>query len=252
MKKILVFLSLIYVLDVTGQDSIVVYFAFDSYSLSTSEKLKLKEINATQVQSVDGYTDTFGVNQYNIWLAQQRINTVTRLLKATKNTEIKKTSFGENFKTSSQHKENRKVVVRLKTSGNSNDVNLEDKTISKQIEQAKTGDKIKLNALNFYPGQDILLPEAIPTLNELVQVMQKNPKLVIEIQGHICCTTDDIWDLSTERAKRVYEYLLNNGISKDRMNYVGFGVSQPLYSIPEKNSDEQVANRRVVVKIISN
>jgi len=82
--------------------------------------------------------------------------------------------------------------------------------------------------------------------------MKSNKNLVIEIHGHICCASADYADLSTARAYRVYEYLITNGIQSERISYQGFGVSQPLYAIPEKTSEEEIANRRVEVKIISN
>ena len=50
-------------------------------------------------------------------------------------------------------------------------------------------------------------------MNELLSVMQKNKKLKIEIQGHICCAPEDFGDLSTARARAVYDYLIKNGIS---------------------------------------
>jgi hypothetical protein len=35
------------------------------------------------------------------------------------------------------------------------------------------------------------------------------------------------------------------------MTYVGFGVTNPLFKIPENNETEQISNRRVEIKIIS-
>ena len=51
---------------------------------------------------------------------------------------------------------------------------------------------------------------------------------------------------------RVYEFLSSKGISTDRMTYIGFGVTNPIYKIPELNERERIANRRVEIKIISN
>ena len=252
MKKISFVLLVTLVSLVQAQDSVVVYFAFDSYYLNPTEKLKLQNIQLDQIESIDGYTDTCGPDSYNIWLAKQRISTVSKVLLLGKNSQIQQTPFGENFKTAPSNKENRKVVVKLISPEGKTNSDKEEKTITKQMEQAKTGDEIKLNSLNFQPGLDILLPEALPTLAELLEVMKKNEKLMIEIQGHICCASFDIDDLSTARAKRVFDYLETNGISAERMDYIGFGVSQPLFPIPEKSNEEQIANRRVVVKIISN
>ena len=80
--------------------------------------------------------------------------------------------------------------------------------------------------------------------------MINNKNLIIEIQGHICCTTNDYFDLSTDRSKSVYDFLISKGISKNRMTYVGFGVTKPLFKIPENNETEQISNRRVEIKII--
>jgi outer membrane protein OmpA-like peptidoglycan-associated protein len=53
------------------------------------------------------------------------------------------------------------------------------------------------------------------------------------------------------RAKMVYDYLLANGISPDRvLGYKGFGSSHPVYPIPEKSEEERIANRRVEIRIV--
>jgi outer membrane protein OmpA-like peptidoglycan-associated protein len=58
-------------------------------------------------------------------------------------------------------------------------------------------------------------------------------------------------DLSTQRAKALYNFLLNQNISKDRLSYKGFGSSQPIYALPEKNEQERAANRRVEILIVN-
>ena len=169
-------------------------------------------------------------------------------------------AIGEDRLTSTLHAENRKVVIYFTQNPHEVQVNIPKKVVEvksengvgDQLVKAKVGDKVKLKALNFRPGLDVLLPEAIPTLEELLKVMKSNKNLIIEIHGHICCASADYADLSTARAYRVYEYLITNGIQSERISYQGFGVSQPLYAIPEKTSEEEIANRRVEVKIISN
>jgi outer membrane protein OmpA-like peptidoglycan-associated protein len=74
-------------------------------------------------------------------------------------------------------------------------------------------------------------------LNKLVDFLQKNPSLSIEISGH----TDNRGDaninlqLSTDRAKAVYSYILSKGIEQKRLTYKGYGSSQPI------NSAEDIA-----------
>lgn len=241
-----------------AQDSISIYFAFDSYKIYNDSEAELKSLSDKTITSIYGYTDTRGDSQYNIQLAQKRINATLKYLGINANSTPQIFAIGEEKVTSSIHSENRKVVIYFNS--NKSQVNpsikiaeaKSEKGIGDQIVQAKVGDKVKLKALNFQPGLDILLPEAVPTLEELLKVMKSNQKLIIQVEGHICCASADYADLSTARAFRVYEYLLNNGIQSERISYVGFGVSQPLYSIPEKSSTEEIANRRVEVKIISN
>ena len=87
---------------------------------------------------------------------------------------------------------------------------------------------------------------------ELLLVLQKNPNLKIQIQGHLCCMPVDRTDLSTQRAKAIHNFLVKQDIFKDRLSYKGFGSSQPIYALPEKNEQERAANRRVEILIVEN
>jgi outer membrane protein OmpA-like peptidoglycan-associated protein len=104
------------------------------------------------------------------------------------------------------------------------------------------------------------LRESAPMLVELVDAMNAYPKLVIRIEGHICCNPSpgdgldletDITNLSEARAKAVKDYLVRNDIAPDRVSYKGFGHSSPIYPYPEKTEEERTQNRRVEIKIIS-
>jgi outer membrane protein OmpA-like peptidoglycan-associated protein len=82
-------------------------------------------------------------------------------------------------------------------------------------------------------------------------VLTNNPNLKIEIQGHLCCMTTDRLDLSTQRAKAIYNFLVKNNIAKERLTYKGFGSSKPIYPLPEKDEKERAANRRIEIEIKS-
>lgn len=123
----------------------------------------------------------------------------------------------------------------------------------------KVGSMLVLPNLNFEPGRHYLLSGSYGILRELYRVMKDNPTLQIEIHGHICCISGgadgpDVDtgapDLSVQRAKAIYTYLVTAGIAANRMQYKGFGSSKKLY--PEERSPwEQTKNRRVEIKIIS-
>ena len=84
-----------------------------------------------------------------------------------------------------------------------------------------------------------------PHLNEIVLVLQKNPGMVIEIQGH----TDDVGSeaynrkLSENRAKAVKDYLIRKGINEQRLIAVGFGKSRP--KTDNHTEEGRALNRRV-------
>jgi flagellar motor protein MotB len=87
---------------------------------------------------------------------------------------------------------------------------------------------------------------------ELLLVLQRNPQMKIEIHGHLCCMPVDRTDLSTQRAKAIYNFLIQNEIDKSRLSYKGFGSTQPIYPLPEKSEEERAANRRVEILIVEN
>ena len=86
--------------------------------------------------------------------------------------------------------------------------------------------------------------------------MKFNDDLKIEIGGHInkpneppVSENSSSFILSKERAQAVYNYLIDNGISKDRLTYKGYGNFEMLYPRAETPIQEQM-NRRVELKVV--
>ena len=105
--------------------------------------------------------------------------------------------------------------------------------------------------MNFQPGTDVFRDIAFPILEDLLLTLKKREDIYIKIHGHICCESNDWQDLSTQRAMRVRNYLINNGIDSKRLNHQGHGSSKPIYKLPEENEDQRKTNRRVEIEIIS-
>ena len=244
------FLSIIYLclFSLNAQKDIVIYFDFNSNALTSQSKSTLGAIDLTTIDILGfyGYTDTVGSLDYNYALATRRVEEACAFMNIKNPISTEKAIIGELFAPNTLDKENRKVVIQI--SEKDHNVSL----LEEKLKEAKIGDNIILKSLNFEPGLSILLTTSLPSLNELYSQMIKNKNLIIEIQGHICCASSDELDLSTARAKSVYDFLISKGISKNRMTYIGLGVTSPLYTIPEKNEMEEKANRRVEIKIISN
>ncbi len=124
--------------------------------------------------------------------------------------------------------------------------------MNNSIKTSNIGDHIKLNNIYFFNNSARLLPNSEPVLYELLCVMNDNPKLKIEIQGHICCqTAQGVYDVSISRARAVWMFLIKNGINRNRMSFKGFGTSKPIHPIPEKSAQEEEDNRRVEIMILS-
>jgi outer membrane protein OmpA-like peptidoglycan-associated protein len=66
-------------------------------------------------------------------------------------------------------------------------------------------------------------------LNELIAVLHDNPNVTIEMASHTDRWGSDAYNinLSERRAKSVVDYLVENGISRDRLQPHGYGKSRP-------------------------
>lgn len=241
-----------------SQAKFTVYFDTDSHQLTIKELnrldvfLKNKELKFTKLI---GYCDSRASNGYNDTLAFNRAKFVSHIIeKNTNQKQIEIESKGENFEQNSDLKLNRKVEIFYEELVTEKILPKDGKKdFSQQVSTAKVGDKLVLKNLNFYNRSGIFVPESRPILEELLKIMLTNPNLKIEIQGHICCQKGtDVEDTAKVRALAVYNYLINNGINKDRLSYKSFGSSKPIHIIPENNEDERNENRRVEIQIVDN
>lgn len=243
-----------------------------------------------KIVAINGYTDEDGTSGFNDTLAQKRVNTIFGLVKdkVKIREDFKTRSFGEQHNLSKNKAENRKVsifyiiakdlpreneilgikpepvvetpkpeirypekIVLQNPDGSEAEFKL-DVNFMKQIGNANVGEKLKIDNLNFVINTFAVVPESRRKLYELLIVMEMNPKLKIEIQGHLCCMPVDRIDLSTQRAKAIYNFLVSQKIAKNRLSYKGFGSSQPIYPLPEKDEPQRAANRRVEIAIVAN
>lgn len=244
-----------------------------------------------KIVAIHGFTDEDGSNEFNDTLAQLRVETIYNVIKNQLKIrdDFKSRSFGESFSQSKNKAEDRKVIVYYllekdiaredeilgikkeepsvelpkpeiefpetmvfeNPDGSQKTFKL-DKVFMKKVNDAKKGDKLKVDNLNFVINTFIVVPEAKGKMFELLVVLQNNPTLKIEIQGHLCCMPNDRLDLSTQRAKAIYNFLVANGIYPGRLSYKGFGSTQPIFPLPEKDEAQRAANRRVEILILEN
>ncbi|WP_026711548.1 OmpA family protein [Flavobacterium filum] len=243
-----------------------------------------------KIVAINGYTDEDGSIGFNDTLAQKRVDFIYKLVKdkVKIREDFKTRSFGKLHQQSNNKAENRRVTIYYLEA---KDLAREDEILGikkeeivakpkpkkqfpeaiviqnpngtestfelnvefmQQVDAAKPGDKLKLDNLNFQLNTFAIVNESRGKLYELLIVMQQNPELSIDIQGHLCCMPTDRTNLSTQRAKAISQFLRMNGIENSRVTYQGFGSSKPIYPLPEKNEEERAANRRVEIEIIKN
>ena len=123
--------------------------------------------------------------------------------------------------------------------------------ISVLLQPIEIGSKVILNNIFFDTNKFDLKPESLAELQKLVDFLNLNTSLKIEISGH----TDNVGNdqlnqtLSENRAKAVYQYLVENKIDPTRLQYKGYGKTQP---IATNDTDEgRSQNRRTEFKIIA-
>ncbi len=119
------------------------------------------------------------------------------------------------------------------------------------LEPIEVGNKVILNNIFFDTNKFDLKPESVSELGKLIDFLTLNPTLHIEISGH----TDNVGNdqlnqtLSENRAKSVYQYLINNNIGAARLLYKGYGKTEPI--APNDTEENRKRNRRTEFKIIA-
>lgn len=269
-----------------AQQSVTFFFDTNKYVLNKVELSKLNkwllDNKTSKIVSITGSTDEVGTTGYNDTLSQKRVNFIFSQIKgkiAIRN-DFKTISLGENFQEKTSKSLNRKAVIHyilekdipreneilgikpklesLNTKSNEiipieeEDMHFpEGATLEKKIELSRPGTLIVLPEIQFYVNTFGIMPTSKRAVDELLYVLDKNPKLRIEIQGHICCANNDNRNLSLDRAKQVRRVLVSNGIRQDRILVKGFGVSKPKFPIPEADELKALANRRVEIMILN-
>jgi outer membrane protein OmpA-like peptidoglycan-associated protein len=240
-------------------DSIVrfeVYFDLDKASIGSSQKAKIDSvlevapIGIIRKLKIYGHTDSLAGVEYNRKLSKNRVLSILQYFvsKSFDPLYAQTDFYGEERPKydngPDERFRNRRCEVELYI----------DESLLPRPEQKlsdlelKKGDKLRIPKLNFVGNQPIPIASSIPTLTDLVVLMKVNPDMQVDIQGHVCCADDR--ELSVARAFTIYQFLIANGISRDRMTYKGFSNTKPLFK--ETNDEAKALNRRVELEIKNN
>lgn len=112
----------------------------------------------------------------------------------------------------------------------------------------KEGEEIHLKNVHFEANKTTILGASKLELEQLLNMMQSYPEMEIEIAGHTSGHTIELQLLSEQRAEAIQDYLIREGIPKNRIKTIGFGGTKAL--VPNDTEANKQKNRRVSFKIL--
>jgi outer membrane protein OmpA-like peptidoglycan-associated protein len=272
MISFILFLFIAQPLFAQNRTEMTVHFDFNKADIRPADSRLLDSLVATfppKAKNISieiyGHCDSKGSNGYNDTLSVKRVKSVEKYLLAR---SVKISSIGKehgygshqplaDVSSSNADIINRRVALIITTT----EEKTEEKSFTKIMDDTatKAGSTIILKNMSFIGGSHHLLRSSYTALQDLLNILKNNETLVIQIEGHICCLPGDVdgydYDsrtdnLSEERAKTVYNYLIKNNIKAGRLSFKGYGHQKPIYPYPEKSEAESIQNRRVEIKII--
>ncbi|MEX0812010.1 MAG: OmpA family protein [Chitinophagales bacterium] len=130
------------------------------------------------------------------------------------------------------------------------DAEMQNYSLEIALKALEAGNEVVLKNVFFEVDKYELLEASKTELTEFAGFLKENKSLVIEISGHTDSTGSEAHNktLSENRAKSVYQFLIEQGIDKNRLRYKGYGSEQP---IAENNTAEgRALNRRTQFKVL--
>lgn len=123
------------------------------------------------------------------------------------------------------------------------------------MEKTDCGKAIVLKNIYYDLDKYFIREDAKPELDKLVQFMKDNPGVKVELSSHTDSRASDSYNmtLSQNRANAAVDYLVSQGISKQRLTGVGYGESRLLNKCGNGvncSEAEHQINRRTEIKVI--
>ena len=123
------------------------------------------------------------------------------------------------------------------------DIPLSKPILTSKIKEDSIDEHIFENVF-FDLNKFTLRKESRIELNLFAEYLKKNTSIKIELGGHTDSRGNETVniELSQNRAATVYRYLIDKGVSSDRMTYKGYGSSNPIFS------DQQINNMKTTLE----
>ncbi|NNC48944.1 MAG: OmpA family protein [Flaviramulus sp.] len=125
------------------------------------------------------------------------------------------------FSTDSKGKVQHNIYLNLESFADA-----EERVKEKEVDVVQ----VVLDKIYFDFDEAIIREDAANTLNVLVDLMKKYPSMEVEVSAHTDARGPDQYnlDLSKLRATSTLEYLVSQGIERNRLKSIGYGEMQPL------------------------
>lgn len=119
-----------------------------------------------------------------------------------------------------------------------------------EVQPIEVGIHYRLHNIYFGFNSADILQSSQKVLDEFIVFLNDHPTMTISIEGHTDNVGSDEFNLilSENRAKAVYNYLVNNGIDANRLQYKGFGESAPIAT--NETEEGRAMNRRTEFVIL--
>lgn len=229
------------------------------------------------VIEVGGYTDNSGSYSKNVAISKQRAKFVYDHLIASgydtsrisyKGYGPEKPIYSNRYR--STREGNRRIEIKIlnKTTHSSNRL-VDEKGYDQGV---KSDEEIEASYLSLFFSSDSIRDEAyiidslifasssaelpetgksIATLDKLAEYLKNNENIAIKIDGYTDASgiEDKNVLLSGDRAKAVYDYLISQGVSSDRLSVEGHGSKNPI--APNRYKWGRDLNRRIEVTFVA-
>lgn len=223
-----------------------IYFDLGQYQLSSHAKRTIDsliyndELTSKRAVSIIGYADVVGEDNSNKTLSEKRAKAVAEYLHGMGIDDSHVESVTGNGAVKKENRlggypEDRKVSI---FPGRFDEADSKPNT-----------DTSKLLATIYFQFSTAMLSDtSMPALKKLHQKLKDNPKLNVRLEGYVCCYNlilnkpSDPYETSTpspyhkrlideltvDRARAIYSYLVRNGIDSTRLTYKGMTGANPL------------------------
>jgi len=123
------------------------------------------------------------------------------------------------------------------------------------MQKVDCGKAIALQNIHYDLDKYFIREDAKPELNRLVRFMEDNPSINIQVGSHTDSRGSNPYNetLSQNRANAAVDYVVSQGISRNRVTGVGYGETQLLNRCADNvecSKEEHQINRRTEMKVI--